>query len=170
MHIILLIIINDYKLIKMHSTLLSSTCESIEKTDKPPNELITLSLYDQKLITSNDNIKAYSPLPVELLWEMYEKGKVVYELPLSPTVITKVVDKKSRKSFALKQLIKKRLHENYLHEFAKNECVIHYSMGKLSNKIVQVPHYFEDSEAYYMIMEYSTYHGYFEDLLEKVIL
>ena len=63
----------------------------------------------------------------------------------------------------MKQIKKEKLHESYLHEFAKIECAVQYSLGKLSNLIVNVPQYFEDKESYYIVMEYSKYHGYFEN-------
>ena len=142
----------------------ASTCATVEKRYK----VEYLTLFDIKILLK-ENIKSYSPLPVELLWEMYDKKTVIYELPMSATIIYKVVDKKTKKTYALKELRKERLKENYLHEFAKNESAIHYSMSKLSNLIVKVPHYFESQDSYYMVMEYSSLHGYFEELLEKVI-
>jgi len=127
-----------------------------------------VTLYGKKITIKNENIKAYSPKPVELLWDMYEKIKLLYEVPLSPTIIYKVMNKRTRKILALKQLRKSKLKETFLHEFAKNEILIHYSMSSISNLIVNAENYFEDSENYYIVMEYCKNHGYFEKLLEEV--
>lgn len=136
-------------------------------SEKSKNEYIIL--YDQKILLTGEIMKkGYSPLPGGLMWEIYEKIKIIYEVPLSPTTIIKVMEKKTKKIYALKQLNKVRLKQNYQHEFAKNEILINHSMGKLSKLIVQVPNYFEDDQAYYMVMEYTNMHGYFEQLLQKV--
>jgi serine/threonine protein kinase len=143
----------------------STSSSTLDKSDKSSDYI---TLFDQKIIIASENIKLYSPLPSDLLWEIYEKIAVLYEMTLSPTIILKVLDKKTKKIYAVKQLKKERLKQSYLHEFAKNESTIHYSMGKISNLVVNVPHYFEDNESYFMVMEYSKLFGYFEELLEKV--
>ena len=43
-------------------------------------------------------------------------------------------------------------------------------MCNISNMIVKCEDYFEDKENYFMVLEYCQYHGYFEELLEKVNL
>jgi len=144
----------------------TSTVDTTSPKSNETNEFFTL--FNQRIALENENIKAYSPLSVKLLWEIYDKIAIVYELALSPTVILKVRNKKTKEIFALKQIKKEKLHESYLHEFAKIECAVQYSIGKLSNLIVNVPQYFEDKDSYYIVMEYSKYHGYFEELLEKV--
>lgn len=144
---------------------MNTTSSTLDKSYKS-NDYITL--YDQKITIPNDNIKTYSPLSSETLWELYEIVSKIYEVPLSPTIIHKVRDKKTKKLFALKELRKAKLNENYQHEFARNEIIIHYSMSKLSDLVVQVPHYFEDSDSYYFVLEYSHLHEYFDYLLEKV--
>lgn len=53
-------------------------------------------------------------------------------------------------------------------EFAKNELIIHYSLSKLSNNIVNVIDYFEDENSYRLAMEYCEEPNYFEDILENV--
>jgi hypothetical protein len=128
-----------------------------------------ITLYEQKILMLNENIKFYAPKSVELLWETYQKVSTLYEIPLSPTIIYKVIDKITKKIKALKELKKVKLKGGYLHEFARNELLIHYSMSKLSNIIVNVSEYYEDKDGYYIVMEYSKYHSYFEVLLEKVI-
>lgn len=128
----------------------------------------SMSLYDEKLFITCEKIKSYSPLNIELLWEMYDIICVVYEHPLSASVIHKVMNKKTKKVRALKELKKKKMREPFMHNFAKNECSLHYSMSKLHDSIVTLYHYFEDDKSYYMVMEFSNLHGYFEELLEKV--
>jgi serine/threonine protein kinase len=47
--------------------------------------------------------------------------------------------------------------------------VIQQSLGRLSNNIVKVADYYEDDNAFTMVMEYSDDPSYFEDLLENVL-
>jgi hypothetical protein len=71
---------------------------------------------------------------------------------------------------AIKKVMKDRLRHSYLHEFARNEMAIQYSLSQLSNNIVRVPCYFEEEDSYTSIMELSSDPRYFEDLLDNVII
>jgi serine/threonine protein kinase len=73
---------------------------------------------------------------------------------------------------AIKEIRKERLLTPNHHDFARNELAIHYSLSNYSNctNIVKVMDYFEDKNSYYMAMEYSKEHGYFEELLENVCI
>jgi hypothetical protein len=66
--------------------------------------------------------------------------------------------------------MKDRLRHSYLHEFARNEMAIQYSLSQLSNNIVRVPFYFEEEDSYTSIMELSSDPRYFEDILDNVII
>ena len=88
---------------------------------------------------------------------------------MSPTIICIAKDLQIDKFVAIKELRKDRLNKNFLAEFAKNELIIHYSLSKLSNNIVNVIDYFEDETAYKLAMEYCEEPNYFEDILENVI-
>ena len=88
---------------------------------------------------------------------------------MSPTIISVANNLQTDKLVAIKELRKDRLSKNFLAEFAKNELIIHYSLSKLSNNIVNVIDYFEDENAYKLAMEYCDEPNYFEDILENVI-
>ncbi len=138
------------------------TLSTIDKTQ----EFITL--YDQKISVSSQNFIAYSPQTLESIWDIYEKVETVYEMPLASTIVYKGKNKKTQEKCAIKYVQKARLKETYLNEFIKNELAIHHSMSQISEQIVKVNHYFEEAEGYYMVMEYTPMHGYFEELLERV--
>lgn len=104
---------------------------------------------------------------------MHELYKIdeneIYNASLSASVIYQGYEKKTGTKVAIKELKKNKLKQEYLHEMAKNEFSIQASLCCLSedSNIVQVKDYFENENAYYLIMEYSEEPDYFEDLLEN---
>jgi serine/threonine protein kinase len=104
---------------------------------------------------------------MKLFSEKYNVVKRIYSNELSCAHVVLLEDKYGTK-YAGKETLKSRLKSNFLHEFAKNEMALHYSLSKLSKSIVKVEDYFEDDEKYLMVMEFSYEPNYFEDLLENV--
>jgi serine/threonine protein kinase len=92
---------------------------------------------------------------------------LIYSSPFTKTKINLLEDSQGKK-YATKEILKEKLSENYMHEFAKNELAVHFSMCRKSPNIVKVYDYFEDEEKYAMIMEYSSEPNYFENRLENV--
>jgi serine/threonine protein kinase len=91
----------------------------------------------------------------------------IYNASLSVSIIYSGIEKKTGNKIAVKELKKEKMKDEYIHEMAKNEFAIQYSLCKDCNNIVQVKDYFEDDKAYYLVMEYSEEPDFFEDLLEN---
>lgn len=126
------------------------------------------TLYGDKINSYGDSILAYSPWSFSLFQEQYTIQGKIYEQTLSPSVIYHGTDNRNNIKVAIKELKKSKLIQTCQHEFAKNEMALHYSFSRISDNITKVPAYFENEEAYYIIMEYSEDSNYFEDLLENV--
>ena len=75
----------------------------------------------------------------------------------------------TKMKYAAKHVKKNRLQSQVFHEFIKNEMAIQFSLCKLSDNIVQCEGYYENEDSYLMILEYSAFSHYFNDLLENVI-
>jgi len=131
-------------------------------------DTIELKLYGETIKCGSQNILAYNPQNNKIFTDNYEINKVIYSQGLSPTVISIAKNLQSDKFVAIKELRKDRLTKNFLAEFAKNELIIHYSLSKLSNNIVNVIDYFEDEHSYKLAMELCDEPNYFEDILENV--
>lgn len=132
-------------------------------------ETIDLILYGETIKCASSNILAYNPHNNKIFDENYKVEKVIYSSELTPTTISVARNLQTDKLVAIKELRKDRLTKNFLGEFAKNELIIHYSLSKLSNNIVNVLDYFEDESSYRLVMEYCEEPTYFEDILENVI-
>jgi len=132
-------------------------------------ETIDLILYGKAIKCASPNILTYNPHNDKIFYENYEIKKVIYSNGLSPSTISVAKNLKTDKMVAIKELRKDRLSKSYLAEFAKNELIIHYSLSKLSNNIVNVFDYFEDENSYRLAMEFCEEPNYFEDILENVI-
>ena len=104
--------------------------------------------------------------------ERFKREECIYSLGLTPTSIFSAIDNESNEHIVIKELKKSKLVTSYMHEFARNELAIHYSLSNYTKceNIVKVKDYFEDSRAYFMVMEYSPDPNFFEDLLENVFL
>ncbi len=128
-----------------------------------------MTLYGELIHLKKDcKILNYFPADINLLTEFYTiEQKKIYGLSLSPTEVYKGIDKRSGSKVAIKELKKEKLNESFKREMAMNEMVIHDSLSKLSNNIVQINNYFEDEKAYYLIMEFSEDANYFEEMLEN---
>jgi serine/threonine protein kinase len=102
--------------------------------------------------------------------ERFKRENEIYHPGITPTSIFRAFDNELNENIVLKELKKSKLLTNYMNEFAKNELAIHYSLSNYTDceNIVKVREYFENSDAYYMIMEYSPEPNFFEDLLEVV--
>ena len=100
--------------------------------------------------------------------DKYKIQETIYNQQLSASKIFLAIDIDNNLNVAIKRVKKDRLTQSFMHELAKNEIVLQYSLSRLSNNIVKVPAYFEDEEYFTTIMEYSEEPCYFEDLLENV--
>lgn len=69
----------------------------------------------------------------------------------------------------MKELKKEKFKNDFSYELAKSELVFHCSLSKLSNNIVNAYEYYEDEQAYYLLMEFCEDPNYFEEILENVI-
>jgi serine/threonine-protein kinase Chk2 len=129
----------------------------------------SISLYGLNFeINKVSKIFPYNPSDIATLPQNYKlDGKKIYSSNLSPGVVYSGYDKILESKVAIKELRKGKLNEEYQHEMAKNELAIHFSLSSISNNIVKVRDYFEDENAYYLIMEYSEEPDFFEDLLEN---
>ena len=111
----------------------------------------------------------YNPLEKKKFDENYLIKKVIFAQSLSPSVISLAECNLTKKLVAVKELKKEKFHnKEYLHDFAKNELLIHHSLWKKSKNIVEVYDYFEDENSYVLLMEYCENATYFEDILENV--
>ena len=99
--------------------------------------------------------------------ENYKIGEQLYSNSLACSRISLIEDNNGTQ-FAVKEIFKNKLRNNFVQEFAKNELCLHYSLSKLSRSIVKIDNYYEDEERYTMVMEYSYDPEYFVDLLENV--
>ncbi len=126
-------------------------------------------MYGETIKCASPNILPYNPHDNKIFKDNYEIKKVIYSNGLSPTTISIAKNLQIDKFVAIKELRKDRLTKNFLSEFAKNEMIIHYSLSKLSNNIVNVIDYFEDENSFKLAMEYCEEPNYFEDILENVI-
>lgn len=118
-------------------------------------------------IITNPNIFPYSPKKIKDIESRYTLTKQLYETPLAATKIYIASDSQSV-SYAIKEIKKDKLKDNFHHELARNELSIHYSLAKKSSYIVNVPEYFETEKSYFMTMEYCNNPNYFQYRLETV--
>lgn len=127
-------------------------------------------MYSEKLQSRSTILHPYNTKIVLNLEEKYRKVECVYSQGLTPTSIYLAMDLEEDKRIVIKELKKSRMIQSYMHEFARNELAIHYSLSNFTNNenIVKVKEYFEDDKNYYMIMEASPDPNFFEDLLENV--
>lgn len=102
----------------------------------------------------------------------YRREDEIYNQHLTPTSIYKAIDVDNSSIVVIKELRKAKMVNSNMHDFAKNELSIHYSLSNFTEceNIVKVYEYFEDERAYYMVMECSPDPNFFEDLLENVRL
>lgn len=114
-------------------------------------------------------LKSYYPFDLQIFQKHFQKGEIVYEQPLSPTVVYKGLNLLNDQPVAIKELKKERLRYDYQHELARNELAIHYSLSSASEHVTKVLGYFESEEAYILVLEWSDEPSYFEELLEKVV-
>jgi serine/threonine protein kinase len=117
-------------------------------------------------------LQPYTSHIVDSYEEKYRKGECIYSQRLTPTSIFQGIDLETKEKVILKELKKSKLVTNYMHDFARNELAIHYSLSNFTkcDNIVRVKEYFEDDKAYYLVMECSPDPNFFEDLLENVII
>ena len=127
-----------------------------------------LILYGEKMQV-NQIIQPYLPLSTKILNENYTIIDTVYKEQLSPSCIYLATEVNKNQQYAVKKVMKDRLRHSYMHDFARNEMAIQYSLSRFSNNIVKVPCYFENEDSYTTVMELSHDPRYFEDLLENVI-
>ncbi len=118
---------------------------------------------------SSSYILPFSPKKFEKIEEKYEIIEKIYENPLSATEMYLAIDE-NKTPYAIKEINKSKLRDRLLHELAKSELSIHYSLTKKSNNIVNVYDYYETESSYYMIMEYCPNPTYFRYQLENVII
>jgi len=118
---------------------------------------------------SSSYILPFSPKKFEKIEEKYEIIEKIYENPLSATEMYLAIDE-NKTPYAIKEIKKSKLRDRLLHELAKSELSIHYSLSKKSNNIVNVYDYYETESSYYMIMEYCPNPTYFRYQLENVII
>ncbi len=112
----------------------------------------------------------YVPKIIMNIEDIYRKDKMIYSQNLTPTSIYTVTDIETNTKVIIKELRKAKMVNNVMHEFARNELSIHYSLSNYTsnNNIVKVKDYFEDERAYYIVMECSPEPNFFEDILENV--
>jgi hypothetical protein len=115
----------------------------------------------------SNEILPYSPSNVTLYDKSFRELQSIYSSSLAATQILLVEDLEGNK-YAAKKIYKNKLRSSFMHEFLKNEIAIQFSLSRLSENIVKVPEYFEDEERYIMLMEYSSFTDYFDDMLENV--
>jgi hypothetical protein len=115
----------------------------------------------------SNEILPYSPSNVTLYDKSFRELQSIYSSSLAATQILLVEDLEGNK-YAAKKIYKNKLRSSFMHEFLKNEIAIQFSLSRLSENIVKVPEYFEDEERYIMLMEYSPFTDYFDDMLENV--
>lgn len=127
-------------------------------------------MYGEKVKGISPNLKSFKPLNMKIFDEKYKIIKKIYTNGLAAGEIVLLEDNMGNK-FAGKDIQKKKLKNNYFHEFIKNEFAIQYSLchSPGSENIVRVEEYFEDDQRYLMIMEYSSEPSYFDDMLENVL-
>lgn len=126
-------------------------------------------MYGEKIKCASPNILIYNPLNKKIFNESFELKKIICSNPLSPNTISLAKNLQNNQIAAIKEIKKEKLKKDYLHEFAKNELAIHYSLSKLSNNIVDAIDYFDDENSYFLAMEYCEEPNYFPDILENVI-
>lgn len=145
-----------------NSTIETEKCEKITRQ---------LTLYDKrvKILDSNGEEITYSPkcFPITKKYSFVEK---VYEHYLAPAVVYQGLNKETEEQVAIKRTTKSKLTESYMKEFIVNELTVHQHISKNCGNIVKVLDYFEDSEFFYMVMEFCDRPNYFEDILETVSL
>jgi hypothetical protein len=123
--------------------------------------------YGEKVNLGSNEILPYSPSNVSMYDKSFREIQIIYSSSLAATQILLVEDLEGHK-YAAKKIYKNKLRSSYMHEFLKNEIAIQFSLSRLSENIVKVPEYFEDEERYIMLMEYSSFTDYFDDMLENV--
>lgn len=134
--------------------------------------MIDFVLYGEKFQVSSTILHAYNPKDDNIFLEKYKIDENIYGSALSMSHVYMGTDLETGNKVAIKEMKKARMEHNYLHELARNELAIHYSLSQYSkcNNIVKAQDYFENNKAYYLIMEYSPDPNYFEDLFENVYL
>ncbi len=102
--------------------------------------------------------------------DKYHIEDCIYSQSLTPTSIFQAVDKQSGERVVIKEIKKNKLVASYMHEFAKNELALHYSLSNYTycENIVKTIDYFENEMAYYLIMECSPEPNFLDELLETV--
>ncbi len=127
-------------------------------------------MYEKKFSVISSVLQPYSPKPIELFRARYTSSAIVYSHGLSPTIIYTGIDNIDDSKVAIKQIRKSKIDKPFLHEMAKNELAVHYSLSNNTNcnNIVKAKDYFEDDSSYYLVMEYSPDPNYFEDMFENV--
>jgi serine/threonine protein kinase len=94
--------------------------------------------------------------------------KTIIPNGISATIIHIAQDINTKRMVALKELRKEKFKHDFNYELAKTELMIHYSLSKLSNNIVDILDYYEDEKSFYLLMEFCDEPNYFEDILENV--
>jgi serine/threonine protein kinase len=126
-------------------------------------------MYEKKFSVESSILLSYQPQPIQLFKEKYKTDKKIYDQDLFSTYVYIGTDEIENSKVAIKQIKKKRMDKSYLHEMARNELAVHYSLSRTKcNNIVNAKNYFEDDISYYLVMECSPEPNFFEDMLENV--
>mmetsp|Transcript_29719 Transcript_29719/g.34060 ORF Transcript_29719/g.34060 Transcript_29719/m.34060 type:complete len:198 (-) Transcript_29719:283-876(-) len=95
----------------------------------------------------------------------YEKVSTIYELPLSPSVITLRECKETAEQVVKKSLLKDKLITEYQIKAAEIECSIHSHMSH--ENVIKLFNYTENEKEIVLIMEYANQATYLLDLVSE---